>query len=124
MNAIRATKGVLLFIAFTAIAYVLMTSSTSSAVVRKLEEVGVSRTGWVIAFFVSAIGNLYIGLRGHSWNAMLFAPFFVYVVTAWIVYPAVPETPLILYTLLGGFLIIDLVQDLRATWKMDRSLYL
>lgn len=118
-DRIKAIKGILLFIAFSSIAFAILQVDHSSTVISMLESVGIGRDAWVVLFVVAGVGNLFVGITGRHWNAMFFAPYFVYTASAWAVYPAVPIVPLILYTLLASFLLIDLLTDVRMLWKTE-----
>lgn len=125
---IKATKGVLLFVAF-----ILMGVSipdVNALTLSYLQNLGISPRVFQFLFFISAMANLVIGLRGYRWNALWFAVWITYSVAALAGYLSGSNTPLLAvcaYLLLSTFLTIDVLQDAelfeyigkKITWKKE-----
>jgi len=118
---IRAIKGVLLAVAFLGIALSIMLQPDRGAV-GYLERVGVHAAGIFAWFMLSAVMCFISGITYREWNALWFAPFFIYTGMTWVaVLNSNTNPPLVsgfAYTLLSGLLLLDLLADLGV---FDRS---
>ena len=114
----RQIKGILLFIAFIAIAVGLVIQP-DEGVMQWMGEHNVSPLWWALGFTVSGVANLYIGFKGSAWNALWFAVFFAYTTMMWVT--AVSDVGLtvaqsVSNTLLSAFLVLELLEG-AGEWR-------
>lgn len=117
-RGIRATKGLLLFLAFLGVAVSILAQPDRGAV-GYLNRVGVRAEVLALWFLVSSVVCGYTGLTYRHWNAMWFAPVFIYTGMTWLaLFFSTTNPPMVsgfMYTLLSCLLVIDLFKDMGVS---------
>ena len=111
----KKIKGVLLFIAFIALAGGFY-YQPDIGLMHWMSARGINPLTWAALFAVSGLVNLMIGWCGGSWNALWFAVYFAYTTMMWVAIAEGCEIPVaqaVSNTLLSTFLGLELLEGTR-----------
>lgn len=124
-DLIKKTKGVLIFIGFIAFALSIVGDPTID-VQKQITDRGIDVVVFAAFFALAGIASLIYGLKGWSWNGLLFAPYFAFTgfaLEASQDNPALSFTTATAYLFLGGLLAIEWSVDNDAFQSLKGLIY-